>query len=75
MNSIDTRALGRARTIDMTGQRVGKLIVISQAPTAGMNARWRCKCDCGGERVVDGNRLRVALRDGAVSSNERLPND
>lgn len=45
---------------DITGQRFGKLVVIEQDfgahPRKG--AYWRCKCDCGKESVVLGNRLR-----------------
>lgn len=39
--------------IDMVGCRVGKLIVVARAPN-GKNgqARWFCKCDCGGETTV-----------------------
>lgn len=46
--------------IDMTGQRFGKLTVIS--PTKKRDKRgvvfWLCKCDCGNETIVSGTRLR-----------------
>lgn len=33
---------------DLTGQRFGRLVVISAAPKSmGRNARWNCLCDCG----------------------------
>lgn len=35
----------------MIGQRFGRLVVIAQAPTLRYT-RWRCRCDCGNERVV-----------------------
>lgn len=39
---------------DLSGQRFGKLIVIERVPND--NSKWRCVCDCGGERnVVTGN--------------------
>ena len=43
-------------TKDLTGQRFGKLVVnnivrnYEQATSDG--AYWRCKCDCGGEKIV-----------------------
>lgn len=41
--------------IDMTGQRFGKLTVIEKMPPKPKqrNALWRCRCDCGNERVVN----------------------
>lgn len=40
------------KTIDLTGQRFGKLLVIKRvdnyiSPSGGQKARWECKCDCG----------------------------
>lgn len=43
---------------EMTGVRVGRLVVICRASDGGKEARWRVKCDCGGESVVRGSRLR-----------------
>jgi hypothetical protein len=37
---------------DLTGQRFGLVTVTSPAPSIGHGARWRCRCDCGAERVV-----------------------
>ena len=46
--------------IDITGLRFGRLTAIS--PTERRNRDgtvfWLCKCDCGKEAVVSGNRLR-----------------
>lgn len=46
--------------IDMTGQRYGMMTVIEKMPRRSYekNARWRCRCDCGKERVVEGQSLR-----------------
>jgi hypothetical protein len=47
--------------IDLTGQRFGRWTVISRSENfrrvvdgivVCSNARWLCKCDCGGERIV-----------------------
>lgn len=45
--------------IDLTGQRFGRLTVLDRAgSSAARYARWRCGCDCGAEKVVDGRHLR-----------------
>lgn len=37
------------KTIDLTGQRFGRLVVKSRAPvTSHRRALWHCVCDCGG---------------------------
>lgn len=48
---------------DMTGQRYGRLTVIEFAGIHRTGeARWRCKCDCGGERVITRWRLKNKTR-------------
>ena len=43
---------------DLTGRRFGTLTVIGpEASRAGI-ALWRCRCDCGEERIVQGSHLR-----------------
>ena len=53
-------------TIDLTGQRFGRLTVVEKMPYNDKFNRilWRCKCDCGNEKIVMG----AYLRTGAVSS-------
>lgn len=54
-----------SQVMDLTGQRYGKLIVISQGPmTKHKKARWNCKCDCGGTKTVCAS----DLRNGATKS-------
>jgi len=45
---------------DLTGQRFGKLIVLERATSNSKsgNARWTCRCDCGGIVTVIGSHLR-----------------
>lgn len=44
---------------DITGQIYGKLTVIEPAYKGKDGAqKWRCKCECGNETVVDGRNLR-----------------
>ena len=38
--------------IDLTGQRFGKLVVISEEEKRGEARMWKCKCDCGNDVVV-----------------------
>jgi hypothetical protein len=46
-------------TLDLIGERFGKLVVVARADrTKSKNWRWRCVCDCGGEKVVQGGNLR-----------------
>lgn len=37
---------------DLTGQKFGRLTVISRAPNQGRYVCWNCKCDCGNDYVV-----------------------
>jgi hypothetical protein len=46
------------RLIDLTGQRFGKLVVISRESRYRREETWRCLCDCGKETVVRGDVLR-----------------
>lgn len=51
--------MGRKRE-DLTGQRFGRLIVISLNEEVGKQkgrAYWNCKCDCGNETVVRASHL------------------
>lgn len=43
---------------DLTGMRFGRLIVVCGAPNLrdGRTA-WKCRCDCGNEKVVSGKEL------------------
>lgn len=42
--------------IDLTGQRFGRLVV--SGLTRSQHRRWRCQCDCGGERIARTSELR-----------------
>ena len=56
--------------IDLTGQRFGRLTVVSRGPNywspdgMTMITTWNCKCDCGAEINV----MRHNLRSGATRS-------
>ena len=44
--------------LDLTGQRFGKLTVLSATENKGRNTAWLCKCDCGNEKIILTNALR-----------------
>ena len=47
----------------LNGQRFGALVVTGRAPNDERgSAMWHCKCDCGGEGVFPGGRLRQNKR-------------
>lgn len=47
--------------IDLTGNRYGKLIVLSrcESPTPDGEILWLCLCDCGKTKTIRGNSLRA----------------
>lgn len=48
-----------AKKIDITGQRFGRLTVLSEHPKRyRTSVQWVCRCDCGSETIVVGNKLR-----------------
>lgn len=45
-----------------TGKRYGRLTVTGRVPELGSShggAYWMCRCDCGCDKVVRGNTLRL----------------
>jgi hypothetical protein len=44
---------------DMTGLRFGRLVAKSYVDTVHSQARWLCVCDCGTEKTISGNALRM----------------
>ena len=45
--------------LDITGQKFGKLLVVSRAPNNERgSATWNCLCDCGKNRLVETARLK-----------------
>lgn len=49
-----------SKLIDLTGQKFGRLTVIRRAENAkNGKSRWKCICDCGDEKVLRGEDLRM----------------
>lgn len=50
------------KVIDLTGQKFGRLTVISRAEkpegSHSTSAFWLCRCECGNEKVISANVLR-----------------
>lgn len=46
------------KVIDLTGQKFNKLTVIERVESNNRHAQWRCKCDCGNETIVRGDKLK-----------------
>lgn len=46
------------KKLDLTGQRFGKLTVISPVENVNGRTAWKCRCDCGRETVVKTYHLR-----------------
>ena len=46
--------------VDLTGQRLGRWVVMSRAPNAGRHTKWLCRCSCaaGTIREVSSDHLR-----------------
>lgn len=48
--------------IPLAGCRIGRFVVLEEAGrTSGGSIRWRCRCDCGVEKLVHGQKLRERL--------------
>ena len=46
------------RAAELTGQRFGRLTVLSRAENGKHgNTRWLCRCDCGNEKIVPADNL------------------
>lgn len=48
----------RQRIIDLTGKRFGRLLVQGMPEKRGAKIYWSCVCDCGKEKIIQGNSLR-----------------
>lgn len=55
----------KQRALDLTGQRFGRLVAIERVPApkpprldGPQFAWWRCKCDCGGEKIAAASNLK-----------------
>jgi hypothetical protein len=54
-----SEVLSSLKTVDITGQRFGRLIVLGRADKKGSHVMWYCQCDCRKETIIAGDRLRT----------------
>jgi len=48
-----------SKVTEMLGRKVGRLTIIGRAGSNPQGkARWLCKCDCGKEKIISGDKLR-----------------
>lgn len=53
---------GCGNRVDMTGMKVGRVTVVGFAGIGKHGtALWRCKCECGNEKIIDGALLRSGV--------------
>jgi hypothetical protein len=52
------KEIKRRPAIDLTGQRFTRLVVIAPAESIDRRTRWRVRCDCGTEKVVNTKSLK-----------------
>ena len=46
------------KAVDLIGQRFGRLTVLERAENKGIHVCWKCRCDCGNEKIVRGCQLK-----------------
>lgn len=46
---------------DITGQKFGKLTVLSRAENDGIHTAWNCLCDCGKEKRIRAQSLKTGM--------------
>lgn len=46
-----------AQLVDLVGKRFDRLLVLERKGSVCNHARWRCRCDCGGEALVTTSHL------------------
>ena len=48
----------RLKFNDLSGQKFGKLLVLSRTEETGKGAKYNCQCECGNRCIVDGRHLK-----------------
>lgn len=47
----------RVNRSERIGTRYGRLVVVEHAYVRGGHSHWKCVCDCGVEKIINGNNL------------------
>ena len=53
-----TKEAGASNVIDITGQKFGKLLVLERDGSYNGYALWKCQCECGQVKTINGHLLR-----------------
>jgi hypothetical protein len=46
------------KLVDLTGERFGRLVVVSKAESKNRQTAWICECDCGNEKICFATNLK-----------------
>lgn len=57
-----------SKAIDLTGCRIGRLVVIKRAERKNNRTYWECKCDCGNTITIQTSELTYAIKNNKVKS-------
>lgn len=57
----DTKLTKEPKTVDLTGERYGKLVVLELDHIERSTRYWKCSCQCGGTAVVREGNLRHGI--------------
>lgn len=55
---LHNEQLGERRLIDLSGQKFGRLLVLERAENHGRQTYWKCRCDCGNIKEINGSKLK-----------------
>lgn len=54
------KEISKERGMNLTGMKFGRLTVIERVEYSKTGRiRWKCKCDCGNEKIINGQHLRA----------------
>lgn len=62
----------KQKWIDNTGMKFGKWTVIERDGLIGRAAAWRCVCECGLEKRIEGSSLRRGKTTGCMSCSRQI---
>ena len=57
----DTKLTKGSKTVDLTGERYGKLVVLELDHVEKSKRYWKCQCECGNTTVVREGNLRHGI--------------
>ena len=55
---LHNEQLGERKLIDLSGKKFGRLLVLERAENHGRETYWKCRCDCGNIKEINGAKLK-----------------